>query len=69
MELNIQLYLSQNKIDLLRKVNKAIESNENFNLTSADMHENLKFILNKPFNRKYVKHFRSEVNFVNICLL
>ena len=30
------------------------------------MHSNLKFILNKPFNGKYFKHFISEEDIVNI---
>ena len=34
--------------------------NENFQFAYADMPSNLKFILNKPLNRKYVKHIRGE---------
>ena len=40
------LSLSRNRIDLLRKANEAIEGNENFKFTYADMHGNLKFALN-----------------------
>ena len=53
--LNVQPSLSHNKNDLLRKATEAIEGNENFKFAFADMHGNLKFILNKPLNR-YVKH-------------
>ena len=60
MQLNAQPSLSRNRIDLLRKANEAIEGNENFKFAYVDMHGNLKFVLNKPLNRKYVKHFRSE---------
>ena len=60
MQLNVQPCLSRNRIDLLRK------GNENFKFAYADMHGNLKFILNKPLNRKYVKHFKSEEDIVNI---
>ena len=60
MQLNAQPSLSRNRIDLLRKANEAIEGNENFKFAYVDMHGNLKFVLNKPLNRKYVKHFRSK---------
>ena len=60
MRLNVQPSLSRNRIDLLRKANEVIESNENFKFAYAHMHGNLKFLLNKPLNRKHVKHFRSE---------
>ena len=60
MQLNVQPCLSRNRTDLLRK------GNENFKFAYADMHGNLKFILNKPLNRKYVKHFKSEEDIVNI---
>ena len=60
MRLNIQPSLSRNGIDLLKKANEVIEGSENFKYAYADMHGNLKFVLNKPLNRKYVKHFRSE---------
>ena len=45
-------------INLLNKANEAIKENENFNFEYADMHANLKFILNNPFNGKYVKSFK-----------
>ena len=60
VRLNVQPSLSRNRIDLLRKANEAIEGNENFKFAYANMHGNMKFILNKPLKRKYVKHFRSE---------
>ena len=37
-----------------------------FKFADADMHGNLKFVLNKPLNRKHVKHFRSEEDIINI---
>ena len=49
VQLNVQPFLSYNRIDLLRKVNEAIEGCENFKFAYDDMHGNLKFILNKPF--------------------
>ena len=52
MRLNVQPSLSRNRIDLLRKANAVIEGNKNFKFAYADMHGNLKFILNKPFNGK-----------------
>ena len=60
VRLNVQFSLSRNRIDLLRKANEAIEGNENFKFAYPDVHGNLKFVLNKPLNRRYVKHFRSE---------
>ena len=51
MQLNVQFSLSRNRIDLLRKANEAIEGNGNFKFAYADMHGNLKFVLNKPLNR------------------
>ena len=66
MRLNVQPSLSRNRIDLLRKANEAIEDNENFKFAYADMHGNLKFVLSKTLNRKYVKHFRSEDDIINI---
>ena len=66
MQLNVQPSLSQNRIDLLKKANEAIEGNENFKFAYGDMHGNLKLILNKPLNRKYVKHFRSKDDIINI---
>ena len=66
MRLNVQPSLSRNRIDLLKKANEAIEGNENFKFAYADMHGNLKLILNKPLNRKFVKHFRSEDGIINI---
>ena len=66
MRLNVQPSLSPNRTDLLRKANEATEGNENFKFAYVDMHGNLKFILNKPLNRKYVKNFRNEEDIVNI---
>ena len=66
MRLNVQPSLSRNRIDLLRKANKVIEGNENFKFAYADIHGNLKLVLNKSLNRKYVKHFRSEDGIINI---
>ena len=66
VRLNVQPSLSRNRIDLLRKANKATEGNENFKFTYANMNGNLKFVLNKPLNRKYVKQFRSEDDIINI---
>ena len=66
MRLNVQPSLSRNRTDLLKKANEAIEGNENFKFAYADMHGNLKLILNKPLNRKFVKHFRSEDGIINI---
>ena len=57
---------SRNGIDLFRKANESIEGNENFKFAYADMHGNLKFILNRPLNIKYEKHFRSEEDIVHI---
>ena len=54
------------KLIMLRKANEAIEGNENFKFAYANMHGNLKFVLNKPLNRKYVKHFRTEENIIHI---
>ena len=45
---------------------RAIEGDENFKFAYADMQGNLKFILNKLLIRKYVKHFRSGEDIVNI---
>ena len=66
MRLNVQFSLSRNRIDLLRKANEAIEGNENFKFAYVDIHGNLKLVLNKPLNRKYIKHFRSEEDITNI---
>ena len=66
VRLNVQSSLSRNRIDLLRKANEAIEGNENFKFAYANMHGNLKFVLNKTLNRKYVKHFRSEEDIIKI---
>ena len=66
VRLNVQPSLSGNRIDLLRKANETIEDNENFKFAYAVMHGNLKFVLNKPLNRKYVKHFKSEDDIINI---
>ena len=65
--LNVQPSLSWNRIDLLRKANEEIEGNENFKFAYADLHGNLKFILNKPLNKKYFKHFRSEKTLSAYC--
>ena len=54
------------KLIMLRKANEAIEGNENFKFAYANMHGNLKFVLNKPLNRKYVKHFRTKENIIHI---
>ena len=66
MRLNVQPSLSRNRIDLLRKANEAIEGNENFKFAYVDIHGNLKLVLNKPLNRKYIKHFWSEEDITNI---
>ena len=66
MQLNAQPSLSRNRIDLLRKANEAIEGNENFKFSYPDMHGNLKFVLYKPLNSEYVKHFRSEEDIIHI---
>ena len=52
--------------DLLRKANEAIEEDQKFKFVYADMHGNLKFVLNKPLNIKCVNHFRNEEDIVNI---
>ena len=69
VRLNVQPSLSRNRIDLLRKANEAIEGNENFKFAYADMHGNLKFVLNKSLNRKYIKHFRSEDDICSLFFL
>ena len=51
---------------LIYHVIEAIEGNENLKFAYADKYGNLKFILNRPFNRKYVKQFRSKEDIVNI---
>ena len=66
MRLNVNPSLSPNRIDLFRKANEAIEGNENFKTAYADMNGNLKFVLNQHLNRKYVKHFTSEDDIINI---
>ena len=66
VRLNVQPSLSRNGIDLFRKANESIEGNENFKFAYADMHGNLKFMLNRPLNIKYEKHFRSEEDIVHI---
>ena len=65
--LNVQPSLSRNRIDLLRKANEEIEGNENFRFAYADLLGNLKFILNKPLNKKYFKHFRSKKTLSAYC--
>ena len=40
--------------------------NENFKFAYADIHGNLRFILNNTLNGKYVKHFRNENNIIDI---
>ena len=69
MRLNVRPSLPRNRIDLLRKANEAIEGDENFKFAYADIHGNLKFVLNKPLNRKYVKHFMSEKDIINDILV
>ena len=66
MRLNVQPSLSRNRIDLLRKAIEATEANENFKFAYANMHSNFKSILNKPLNKKCVKHFRSEEDIIHI---
>ena len=60
IQLNVQPSLSRFRIELLKKANEAIKDNRNFKFAYADIHGNLKFILNNPLNGKYVKHFRNE---------
>ena len=52
---------------MLRKANEEIEGNENVRFAYADLLGNLKFILNKPLNKKYFKHFRSEKTLSAYC--
>ena len=40
--------------------------NENFKFAYADIHGNLRFILNNPLNGKYVKRFRNENDITDI---
>ena len=63
---NVQSSLSQNRIDVLRKANEVIAGDEYFKFAYAYMQENFKFILNKPFNGKYVTEFRSKEDIANI---
>ena len=64
-QLNVQPSLSRFRIELLKKANEASEDNENFKFAYADMHGNLKFILNNPLNGKYVNHFRNENDIID----
>ena len=66
IQLNDQPSLSRFRIELLRKANEAIEDNANFKFAYANMHGNLKYILNNPLNGKYVKHFRNENDIIDI---
>ena len=66
IQLNVQPSLSKFRIELLKKANETTKDNENFKFTYADMHGNLKFILNNPLNGKYVKHFRNKNNIIDI---
>ena len=40
--------------------------NENFKFGYADIHGNLRFILNNPLKGKYVKRFRNENDIIDI---
>ena len=60
-------FWSRFQTELLKKTNEAIEDNGNFRIVYADMHSNLKFILNNPLNGKYVKHFRNENDIIDIA--
>ena len=66
IQLNVQPSLSRFRTELLKKANEVIEDNGNFKFAYADMHSNLKFILNNPLNEKYVKHFRNENDIIDI---
>ena len=66
IQLNVQPSLSRFRIELLKKANEAIKDNRNFKFAYADIHGNLKFILNNPLNGKYVKHFRNENDIIDI---
>ena len=68
IQLNVQPSLSKFRIELLKKANEATKDNENFKFAYADMHSNLKFILNNPLNEKYVKHFRNKNDIIDIVL-
>ena len=43
-----------------------MEDNSNIKFAYADLHGNLKVILNNPPNEKYVKQFRNENYIINI---
>ena len=66
IQLNVQPSLSRFRIELLKKANETIEDNRNFKFAYADMHDNLKFILNNPLNGKYAKNFRNENDIIDI---
>ena len=51
---------------MLIRANEAIEENENFKFADADMHSNLKFILNNLLTGKYVKQFKNQNDVINI---
>ena len=66
IQLNVQPSLSRFQTELLKKANEVIEDNGNFKIVYADMHSNLKFILNNTLNVKYVKHFRNKNDIIDI---
>ena len=66
IQLNVQPSLSRFQTELLKKANEVIEDNGNFKFVYADMHSNLKFILNNTLNVKYVKHFRNKNDIIDI---
>ena len=66
IQLKVELSLARFGIEQQKKVNETIEDNRNLKFAYADMHDNLKFILNNPLNGKYAKHFRNENDIIDI---
>ena len=69
IDIKLQPSLTKQRLDLLKIASDRTREMEDVKFPYADMHGNLKLILNNPIKNRYVIDFKTEEDITNITAL
>lgn len=69
IDIKLQPSLTKQRLDLLKIASDRTREMEDVKFPYADMHGNLKLILNNPIKNRYVIDFKTEEDITNIITL
>ena len=69
IDIKFQPFLTKQRLDLLKIASNRAKEMEYVKFPYADMHGNLKLILNNPIKNRYVIDFKTEEDITNIIAL